>query len=145
MLLGTVGDVERHRHWRRSMTLAVEQIESERGRTRAYADELDALLAIEPPSAVGSQAWLDIAEGLLTACWSLGEAIYCACEWAEPDEAHPDPGSHDYRPGTPRPLPTRKPRHATPGLLGLRRWAAEPAATCLPSAPPCASFAQSAT
>jgi hypothetical protein len=77
-----------HRAWREARELAAERIGEFRTAAGEVVLETFFLLDADPPTA--SDAWFAVGERLQRACWLLGSATYCLCEWAEPDDRRAD-------------------------------------------------------
>jgi hypothetical protein len=82
-----LAEAPQHREWRQKHTTAVEGIERYRERMREALREAVELLEDERSD---SEAWRAMAKRLHARAQLLSSAIYCAREWAEPDDAHRD-------------------------------------------------------
>jgi hypothetical protein len=82
-----LAEAPQHREWRQKHTMAVEGIEGYRERLREALREAVELLEDERS---GSEAWRTMARRLEVRAQLLSSAIYCAREWAEPDDAYRD-------------------------------------------------------
>jgi DNA-binding PadR family transcriptional regulator len=76
-----------HREWRQKHARAVEGLEGYRERMREALAEAVGLLEDERSD---SEAWRAMAKRLEVRAQLLSSAIYCAREWAEPDDAQRD-------------------------------------------------------
>jgi hypothetical protein len=82
-----LAEAPQHREWRQKHTTAVEGIEDYRERMREALSEAIELLEEERSD---SEAWRAMAKRLHARTQLLCSAIYCAHEWAEPDDAYRD-------------------------------------------------------
>jgi hypothetical protein len=82
-----LAEAPQHREWRQKHTTAVEGIEGYRKRMREALREAVELLEDERSD---SEAWRAMAKRLHARAQLLSSAIYCAREWAEPDDAQRD-------------------------------------------------------
>jgi hypothetical protein len=80
-------EAPQHRIWRAKHTKAVAGMSEYRARMREALDQAVALLADERAD---SKAWRVMTKQLAVRAELLGSAIYCAREWAEPDDAQRD-------------------------------------------------------
>jgi hypothetical protein len=80
-------EAPQHRLWRAKHTKAVAGMSEYRARMREALDQAVALLADERAD---SEAWRVMTKRLAVRAELLCSAIYCAREWAEPDDAQRD-------------------------------------------------------
>lgn len=86
-----LAEAPQHREWREKHTAAIEGFGDYRERMRAALQEALELLEDERS---GSEAWRAMAKRLHARAQLLSSAIYCAREWAEPDDAYRDVDSN---------------------------------------------------
>jgi DNA-binding PadR family transcriptional regulator len=77
-----------HRDWREARSAARERIGGFRDELRAALVEASGLLDAQPLA--DSDSWREARQRLQKACSRLGSAVYCLCEWAEPDDSEAD-------------------------------------------------------
>jgi hypothetical protein len=80
-------EAPQHRAWRQGRVIATERIDGLREQLRRELAEAQKLLDSEHGD---SDRWFELAKRLSSECESVGSAIYCLREWAEPDDAHAD-------------------------------------------------------
>lgn len=76
-----------HRRWREKHGKAAGEIDSLRRELRDALREANSLLGSTPESA---DVWAGAGHRLADLCAKLAAAVFCLCEWAEPDDAQPD-------------------------------------------------------
>jgi hypothetical protein len=93
--IGPLPESPQHRKWRDARFAASERIDGFREDVRRAVDEVMSLLDADPQTL--SDVWFELSKRLGGVCWVLGSATYCLSEWQEPDDAHADIDTDEYR------------------------------------------------
>jgi hypothetical protein len=93
--IGSLPESPQHRKWRYARVAATERIGGFREDLRRAVDEVKSLL--DADGQTPSVTWFEFSACLQRACWLLASATHCLSEWPEPDDAHADIDTDQYR------------------------------------------------
>jgi hypothetical protein len=77
-----------HKRWGEARNAASKRIDEFRETLGCSLDDARSLIDLDPRPQ--SDVWFELGKRLNWACWLVGSATYCLCEWAEPDDALAD-------------------------------------------------------